>query len=177
MKKVFALSIVFCVIVSACSFIKEIKPANNVKMRVVVTISPLYDFAKYIGGEYVDVYVLLSSEDEIYHFEPKPSDIQKIKIADVFIYTGDFLEPWAKNILDSANETGLTVIDSSVDIFIEENDPYIWLDSENAQIMVDNIASGFIEADPLNKDYYSAKAFELETRLANSNNNHEIFND
>lgn len=177
MKKVLALSIVFCVIASACSFIKEIKSGNNVKMQVVATISPLYDFAKYIGGEYVDVYVLFSSEDGIYHFDLKPSDIRKIKVADVFIYTGDFLEPWAKDILDSANETGLTVIDSSVDISFTDNDPYIWLDSENAQMMVDNIASGFIEADPLNKDYYSAKAFELEARLANSDNSHKIFND
>lgn len=148
MKKFFIILVVFGFVLSSCSFIKEITPKSlvNAKLKVVTTNSVLHDFALEIGGNHVGV-MDVGSE----------SDFEKIKSADVFIYAGDLVDPWAKNILETANETGLTVIDSSIDVEID--------DSKSEQIMVENIASGLIVADPKNKDYYQKRADELEAEL------------
>ena len=45
-------------------------------------------------------------------------------------------------------------------------DPHIWLDPENAGIMVDNIASAMAEKDPANAVIYNANAAALKQKLA-----------
>jgi len=44
-------------------------------------------------------------------------------------------------------------------------DPHIWLDPPLAKKMVNRIVQGFIQADPVNKDYYNFNAQALETKL------------
>lgn len=153
MKKFFIVLAVFGIVFSSCSFIKEIrqKPLVDEKLRVVATNTVLYDFAKSIGGEHVNV--SLFAPDGI---DPK---------TDVFIYAGDFVDPWAESILESANETDLTVIDSSIDVEMDNDDPNFWTDPKNEQIMIENIASGFIVADPKNRDYYQRMTEKMEAKF------------
>jgi len=72
---------------------------NSEKLTIVATIFPLYDFAKNIGQDKVEVSLLLPPGIEAHSFEPKPSDIVKINEPDLFIYTGKFMEPWAEDII------------------------------------------------------------------------------
>jgi len=44
-------------------------------------------------------------------------------------------------------------------------DPHIWLGLDNAQVMVENIASSLIVSDPANTDYYRKNADEYKARL------------
>jgi zinc transport system substrate-binding protein len=44
-------------------------------------------------------------------------------------------------------------------------DPHIWLDLDNAQKMVDNIASAFVKKDTRYSDYYLKNAHEYKLRL------------
>ena len=44
-------------------------------------------------------------------------------------------------------------------------DPHIWLDFSNAANMVDQILAGFIERDPLNRDFYQRNAVAYKARL------------
>jgi len=87
------------------------------KISVVTTLFPQYDFAKTIGGDKVDVALLLPPGVEAHAYEPKPSDIAKINGADIFVYTGEFMEPWAHDIIDGADEK-LKVVDASVGVAI-----------------------------------------------------------
>ena len=50
---------------------------------------------------------------EPHSFEPKPGDVMRINKADIFIYTGDFMEPWAAAIIKGALRRDLVVVDSS----------------------------------------------------------------
>ena len=59
------------------------------KINIVTSIYPIYDFAKEVGGEKVNVNMLLSPGVEIHDFEPTPQDIVNIQEADLFLYTGE----------------------------------------------------------------------------------------
>ena len=86
------------------------------KVKVIVTLFPLYDFARTIGQDRVEVSLLLPPGVEAHSFEPKPSDIVKISGADLFIYTGKFMEPWVESVLKGVTNPKLKVVDTSVGI-------------------------------------------------------------
>lgn len=92
--------------------------SSSTKIQVVTTLFPLYDFAKQIGKDKVEVTLLLPPGAEAHSFEPKPADILKINNANLFIYTGDFMEPWAKKILNGTDNKKLTALNASQNISI-----------------------------------------------------------
>lgn len=185
------------------------------KIHVVATIFPNYDFAKKIGGDRAEVSLLLESGVESHTYEPSPKDMIKIEQSDIFIYTGDEFEAWAKNIFSSINSP-LEVVDTSKNIslinieeFEEKNinseiiqdeehdehhinheessfDSHIWLNPQNAVIMIDDCLNAFCKFDPKNSEYYKNNAenykkeiLNLDTRfenlVSNSNRNELAF--
>jgi zinc transport system substrate-binding protein len=154
------------------------KPKNSSqKITIVTTLFPLYDFAKNIGQDKVEVSLLLPPGIEAHSFEPKPSDIIKINNANIFVYTGEFMEPWAHDIIKSASKN-VKIVDASKGIkFIKEEqeqehnhngvDPHIWLDFDNAKIMIKNITDALIEIDPQNSDYYQNNLKVYQDALSN----------
>jgi zinc transport system substrate-binding protein len=155
----------------------EIDPAGN-RLEIVATLFPVFDFVKAVGQEKVNVSLLLPAGVEPHAFEPKPTDVIRVNKADIFIYTGKYMEPWVEDILKGAFNKNLAVVDMSRDIELldEEDDdshhdhgakdPHIWLDLGNAQVMVNAIANVLIEKDPRNKDFYSSNAKEYNAKLA-----------
>ena len=89
------------------------------KIKVVTTLFPQYDFANEIGKDKVDVTMLLKPGVESHSYEPSPSDIIAINKADVFLYTGDEMEPWVTKILDSL-DGDVKIIDLSEHIELEK---------------------------------------------------------
>ncbi len=158
---------------------KDVKSQPQDKLIVVTTLFPLYDFAKNIGRDRVDVSLLLPPGIEVHSYEPKPEDMLRIGKADVFVYTGNVMEPWAAKIIKSIDNARLVVIDSSVGIDLIESsehehthtdrdrkDPHIWLDFELAQKMVDNIMNGLAKADKANAEFYSMNAMIFKKKLS-----------
>ncbi|MCG8684821.1 MAG: zinc ABC transporter substrate-binding protein [Desulfobacterales bacterium] len=99
-------------IVVLCVFC-TIAQSKAEKLSVVATLFPTYDFAKQVGKDKVDVTFLLPPGVEAHAFSPTPKDIVTIKKADVFIYTGEYMEPWAEDMLKGISNDKLTVVDSS----------------------------------------------------------------
>ena len=185
MKKNIIVPIVILILITGAVFFSlNFKKDNQVKedkISIVTTLYPLYDFAHEIGGDKVEVSLLLPPGVEAHAFEPKPSDIVKINESDLFIYTGKFMEPWAEDIINGITNKNVKVVDSSIGIELmkeehegeheqvdeheeehghEHNgvDPHIWLGFNNSQIMVSNIAKMLIEKDPINADFYNINA-------------------
>lgn len=187
---------------------------DSSKLQVVATIFPNYDFAKKIGGDKVEVTLLLASGVESHTYEPSPKDMIKIEESDIFIYTGDEFEAWAKNLLDSITSP-LEIVDTSKNIdlinieeFEERNlnseivneeeahnigdhgessfDSHIWLNPQNAMMMIDDCLDAFCKIDPQNSHYYRQNAEnykneilsldkEFETLVNNANRNEIAF--
>lgn len=157
---------------------QEGEKTQSSKIKVVTTLFPLYDMARAIGGDKAEVSQLLPPGVEAHSFEPKPSDIIKINEADIFIYTGKFMEPWVEDILKSVSNKNLIVVDASQNtkmipsVFHDEDepagslDPHIWLDFDNAKAMVENIRQAFVAKDGNNIDFYDAKSADYSNRLS-----------
>lgn len=70
--------------------------AGDSKMKVVATVYPAYDLAKQIGGDKVDVTMLVPAGSEPHDWEPTAQNLKEIGTAKVFIYNGAGLEPTEK---------------------------------------------------------------------------------
>jgi zinc transport system substrate-binding protein len=178
-KQLIVLFIIIILVGSFSACAKQVEePARMKKLKVITTLFPVYDMAKNIGADKAEVSLLLPPGVEAHSFEPKPSDIVKINAADVFVYTGKFMEPWAEDVIKGALNENLVVVDASrgtkmipgvfhnADKPAGSLDPHIWLDFDNAKIMVKNIAQAFQFKDSVNKDFYEQKANEYNNNLA-----------
>ena len=153
------------------------KGIDSGKIKIITTLFPLYDMAKNIGADKTAVSLLVPPGVEPHTFEPKPSDIIKINEADCFVYTGKFMEPWAADIIRGVVNKNLIVVDASkgtrmipavfhdADEPIGSLDPHIWLDFDNAKIMVDNIAEALEAKDPADKAFFRRKAADYNKQL------------
>jgi zinc transport system substrate-binding protein len=165
------------------------KSSRMQRLKVVTTLFPLYDFARQVGRERSEVILLLPPGVEPHSFEPKPGDVLKVQSADLFIYTGSEMEPWAERFVKSIGTDRLIVVDAGEGIIGEEKthkilengtskgasgeqhyhdnvDPHVWLDFSNAQKLVDAIVDGFVRKDPDHRDYYIGNAQDYKQRLA-----------
>jgi len=134
-------------------------PPSNASHRINVaaTIAPLGDFVKLVGGEKVEVAVVVPPGAEPHTFEPTPSLMIDVAKADLYIMNGAGIEFWMNKLLE-ANKR-MVVVDSSKGIVLlqeskGEIDPHIWLSLRNGAVQVENICSGLIKVDSQNKDYY-----------------------
>ncbi len=132
--------------------------SDDGKPEIICTLFPQYDFARQIYGDQADVTMILPPGTESHMFDPTPEDMAQISDADVFIYTGDEMEPWAAQIAESLDDTVL-VLDLSQYVTLEAEaeheheegileeahehsyDPHYWLDLDNAQKMAQAIAA------------------------------------
>lgn len=155
------------------------------KLRVVTTIFPLYDFVRAVGGNAVDVQLLLPPGVESHSFEPRPEDVIRVGRADLFVYTNAEMEPWGTKLLAAAQGAGATLpleagagarylaaaprSDGDGDGHHHESaagrDPHIWLNIANARLMVDNIAVGLAAKAPASRGLFMANAAAYKKRL------------
>ncbi len=152
--------------------------AETQKLEVITTLFPTYDFTRHIAKERVNVTLLLPPGVEAHTFEPRPADIVKLNHADIFVYTGKYMEPWVEKMLKGVNDK-LLVVDASQGVELlddhdgEEHhkhdhdgkDPHIWLDLANAQQMVTTITHALAQKDPANAKFYEANAVEYKQQF------------
>lgn len=169
------------IIFTGCS--QPEKTTNNSKsLKIIATLFPQYDFAKNIAKDRADVELLLPPGTESHTYEPTPADIISISSADVFLYTGKFMEPWAEKIISSVDKVKVTDVSNGIELLktshsheeehhheheehSHEYDPHIWLDPELACHMVENIKEKLSQVDPGNKDFYNKNAEEYKEKL------------
>ena len=98
---VFALALMLALSLAGCA---SRQPVQDGKLQVVCSVFPYYDFARQIGGDDVDVSLLVAAGKETHSFEPTPLDVITLSRADVFLYNGGESESWVEDILSAAGE-------------------------------------------------------------------------
>lgn len=189
MKKILFIALILFVFF-ACSKKENNKEiTENKQLKIVTTLFPTYDFSKEIGKDKVDVKLLLPPGIEAHSYEPTPKDIAEINNADIFIYTGDLMEPWVKKLLSSINNKELKIVDVSRGIELKEfdfeaeheheeknahedeeehihgKDPHIWTDPILAKTIVQNIFDSMVEVDSANKNFYEENKLNYDKKL------------
>lgn len=184
-RKIYVMSIfivVMALIIGSYALLNktEKESLESSKIDVIATLFPQYDFVKQIGKYKVNVTLLLPPAVESHVYEPKPSDIIKISNSDMFIYTGKDMEPWASTIAESIDNINIIDVSENIQLSKEEHeheeeeeheeqheyDPHIWLNPDNAKIMIDNIVEGLCELDPDSSDFYKQNAEEYKEKIS-----------
>ena len=177
MKKMFCAllaALILCGALGGCTQPSE----PDGRLQIVATLFPQYDFARTLAGGRANVSLLLSPGADAHSFDPSPKDILTVTGADLFIYTGDNMELWARRLLESedvarAVESGsLTVLDLSAALGLdeethahdpakeeahtheEESDPHIWTSFRNAENMCRAIAETLCALDAAGEAVY-----------------------
>ena len=149
------------VLLCGCTANTDIK--NDTALTVVTTIFPLYDFARAIGGENVDVKMLIKPGNEVHSYDPLPSDMSAVYESDLFLYIGGESDKWVNTLLDGQKINSLALIDSVEPLHKEHSvhnhghnhiDEHIWTSPDNAVLMLRAICRKFVEADSKNSDIY-----------------------
>lgn len=126
MKRLSVLFLALILMLSACGegAKKTVESAGGspATKKIVTSLFPQYDFAKRIAGDHAEVSLLLSPGIEAHSFEPTPQDIIKVGESDLFIYTGEVMEPWVHQLLESTDTEGLQVLDLSKHVSLIEGD-------------------------------------------------------
>jgi len=154
----------------------------NDKIGVVVTILPQADFVENMGGDKVDVTVMVPPGADPHTYEPTPSQLMKVSKAKMYAKVGSGVEfelAWMDKIIEQ--NKAMLVVDCSKGIQMMEmeehhgdegdaehhqgEDPHIWLSPKNAKLMVENICSGLVRVDPQNEAYYTRNRDEYLAKL------------
>ena len=176
MKKywVFSTIIAAAVMISACSP-QAAEPVADGKLTVTVSILPQKYFVDRIGGEYVDVNVMVAPGDSPHTYEPKPEQMTALSHSAAYFSIGvEFEEAWLDKIA-AANEDMLMVdlianiermpMDSHEEHGEDEEgdahageilDPHVWTSPQLVKTMSQTIYETLAELDPRNKEEYKA---------------------
>lgn len=145
-------------------------------IQVVVSITPLQAFVQGIGGEHVSVTELVPANMSVHTYALRPSDQQALAKADLIVWIGPILETFLEKAIQNNQAKKQRVINFSENASLHwlplrtystwENsdvklpteslrrDPHIWLDPQNAQLMLKEIAQVLIQMDPAHKSDY-----------------------
>lgn len=159
-----------------CSCGKEEKSTD--KISVVTTIFPYYDFARSVSKGTCDVDMLLKPGSDVHSFEPTPSDILKIRNADLFIYNGGESDEWVDSILESLGDTDKPVVMKMTDYVKpltemdadhhaeDEEDEHIWTSLDNAKTLVSKISDEVSKLDQKNKSVYTKNSLDYIEKIS-----------
>ena len=181
MKKIISMMLFLSVVIA--SFVGCAgQNGDSGKIKVVATLFPQYDFANIISAGRAEVTMLLPYGTDSHTYEPSVKDMSNVSNCDIFLYTGDKMEPWAATILENVGNKNIMAVDLSKNIkllegvshnsddngekgHIHDFDPHIWTSPKNAIIMVDEILSALCTADEKNAQYYIKNAQNLKVQL------------
>lgn len=176
MKKIISIFLLFVVTFAFCSC-GEVERSTG-KISVVTTIFPYYDFVRSVSKGTCDVDMLLKPGSDVHSFEPTPSDILKIRNADLFIYNGGESDEWVDSILESLGDTDKPVVMKMTDYVKpltemdadhhaeDEEDEHIWTSLDNAQTLVSKISDEVSKLDSKNKSIYHRNGLDYIEKIS-----------
>jgi len=166
-KKVLIVLVILIIAGSLIGYLALQKSSNNNsngKIGVVVSLGPEVEWVNAVGGDKVNVSLMVPSGSDPHTYEPLPNQLTQVSNAKMYIEIGSSIE-FENNYMDKIKEAnpnmlvvnasqGIQLIPNSAENEAETVDPHVWVDPKNAKIMVNNIYNGLVQEDPADKDYF-----------------------
>ncbi len=151
-------------------------------VKVVVTHSILADFAQNVGGDLVDLTILVGRDGDAHEYEPTPQDSVAIADAELIFENGLGFETWLGDLYTASGSSASRVVvtegivpraiegeehaeDHAEEYEHGEFDPHVWHNPQLVMTIVDNIAAALSRVDPKNEASYTANAESYKTEL------------
>jgi len=147
------------------------------RLQVVATIQPLAEFVEQVGGEHVQVMIMVPPGASPHTYEPTPNQMTQLSTAQLYVKVGTRIEfelVWLDKLL--AMNTAIQICDVSANIttITTENhdyernhtiDPHIWLSVRNASTIIETIYRALSRIDPRHELDYHMNATAYRTKL------------
>jgi zinc/manganese transport system substrate-binding protein len=152
--------------------------AAQEKIKVVASFSILADLVRNVGGDRVEVAVLVGRNGDSHAFEPTPAHSRLLADARLVVVNGLGLEGWLDRLV-RASGTRAPVVVASAGVRprpgkVDETrlyrdragvDPHAWQSVENVKRYAANIRDALIGIDPAGTAIYAANAGAYLRRL------------
>ncbi|MDO9207698.1 MAG: zinc ABC transporter substrate-binding protein [Sulfuricurvum sp.] len=176
----FAFSVSFVAFYFAFSPKEQAIPLSSDKPIVSVSTLTLYEAARAVAGETLQVSSIVPLGSDAHAFSPSPSHVANISKSALFIYSGAGFETWAEPLKNSLPHT-VKVIDMSTHVTLIKSekgsdehhgdhdhgvdDPHYWLDIDNMIRMTQAMEAEFSKLIPSNAPLYHTNAAVYITKL------------
>jgi len=154
-----ALLLIMVVVLVGCNAGKETaQPVTdnkkNDKLIVFVSILPQADFVRQLGGERVEVSVMMPPGANEHNYEPDTGQLKALSQANLYVKVGHlpFEDAWMERFVSTNRD--MLVVDSSQSIEMIEHNPHIWLSPRLVKAQAETISAALVQLDPENQDYY-----------------------
>ena len=146
------------------------------RLNVIATTTQIGDFASKVGGDSIQLTVILKPNQDAHDFEPSPSQLRAISSADLVLRNGLNLDAFVNKALDQGDAKVAIVTngvrlqedveehekDQGHDVAEETDDregnPHVWLNVANAKLMVEQVRDALSAADAANATLYRDNA-------------------
>lgn len=174
-----ALALLIALSLTACATAGNARGfISDGRVRVTATFSVLADLVRNVGGDRIQVRILVGPGADAHTFEPSPADSVSILEADVLFENGLGFEPWLDDMYASSGSTADRVaVTEGLKGLIEpgeeheeaaghedgeehggEYDPHVWHDVTLTMEIVGAIREALTSADPENSAFYNDNA-------------------
>lgn len=186
MKRLTLFGAVIIAVIGGLSLLAPQKTVKGTEKPVVsVSTFPLYEAARAVAGERLDVRTIIPLGSDPHVFSPNPKQVAQISESALFVYNGAGFESWAENLKNTLPE-GVRIIDMSSHVTLLEHekeedhdhheeearhehgafDPHYWLDIDNMIMMTKVLEASLTQIQPENAPFFrqnaSAYIAELE---------------
>jgi zinc transport system substrate-binding protein len=146
------------------------KPSQVEKKKVAASIFPVYDIARNIIGDKMDVELILPPGVSPHTFEPSPKEAAKIQNAQIIFIIGHGLDIWAENLAKAnAPQAIIITLDKNINLrqLGGEPNPHYFVSLKNGAIIAQTIADEISGIDPANRIFYQSQAQSYIAKLNN----------
>lgn len=152
------------IFLAACAVEPPSPGGPDERVRVVATTAIIGDVTARVGGDLIDLTVLIGAGVDPHSFVPSAGDLAQLDTADVIFVNGLDFEQSLLPALDSI-ESEARVVAVSDGAPLIDSDPHVWQDPANVMIWADNIASALADLDPAHAEDYAANAAAYQSEL------------
>ena len=155
----------------------EKNKTDNEKIKVSASIIPVGDFVRQIGGDYVEVNIVIPPGANPHVFEPSPEQLVKFSDSDIFVFVGSGFEFWKDKFISSSGKNNMVLIELSKDeeLLDDEHEaheehghaknPHIWISPSKSLKFIPLIEKSLSEIDPKHSNEYKKNAENFKEQL------------
>lgn len=143
----FLLFLLFGGLLATCQIDQPKKEIHS----VAATIFPVYDLARAIAGDRVDVQLIIEPGVSEHSFEATPSLARRLAGTDAIVFIGAGLDDWVKDVapntaqlVDLSTAISLLEVKKNDTEFPTSKDPHYWLSPQNAIVLAGEIRDQLI---------------------------------
>ena len=168
----------FLLISSTLSLATTVEPVPN----VLVTIKPVHSLVAGVMKGVAKPALLMKSNQSLHHYSLRPSERRLISQASLIFWVGPELEVFLPRLLSNNTVTtkNVSLIESKNLLKLKvqsknqhdehhphQTDPHIWLSTQNAMALVDEITLQLVGIDPRHKKQYEKNQAEIKNKIVN----------